>query len=127
MNSGASWESLSPSEQETKLKQVGALLKENGLEHIQPKVLDQIIYRITASAVQHQKVLTIEGSVTGDKADLVKKFKAQAKTGPLAGLNPQTTSIEIEVKLAVGAPYKTIEEVADINTLEEKTIVHKAG
>jgi len=29
--------------------------------------------------------------------------------------------------MSIGAPYKTIEGVADINTLDEVTIVHKPG
>ena len=43
---GKNWENLSVEEQDSKLKAIGKLLKEHGLEHIKPKVLDQVIFPI---------------------------------------------------------------------------------
>lgn len=69
----------------------------------------------------------MEGGVDGSKAANVENFKKAAEVGPLAGINPETAAIDVSVKLGVGAPYKVIEGVADINTLDEVTIQHKAG
>lgn len=69
----------------------------------------------------------IEGAVQGDKADNVTKFKKAAALGVLAGINPKTANIEIEVKLAVGAPFIPIKEVNEVYTQEERTIEHKEG
>jgi hypothetical protein len=60
---GKLWEALTEIEQDAKLREVGALLKEHGLTHIKPKVLDQVVYMIGRKMLQRQRALIVEGSV----------------------------------------------------------------
>lgn len=124
---GVSWETISPDEQDAKVRQVGELLKEHGLSHIKPKVLDQIIYMIKQRVAKRQRALIIDGSVSADLSTKVEAFMKAAKAGPLAGINPQTANIDIEVKLAAGGPFIPIKEVNEIYGQEERSIEHKPG
>ena len=128
MNSSTKkWEELASQEQDDKLKAVTELLKDQGLEMIKPKALDQIVYTLSQGKKQRQQVLMIEGGVPQDKGENVKLFKKLAFEGPLKEVNPSTVNIEIEVKLGVGAPYIPITEVTDIYHEKPQTIQHKAG
>lgn len=76
MNSASKkWEELSAQDQDEKLKAVADLLKQEGLENIQPKALDQIIYMLKAGRKQRQQVLIVEGKVPSEKAPAVKRFE----------------------------------------------------
>ena len=93
------WESLTDAEQDQKLREVGALLKEHGLTSVKPKVLDQVVYMINRQLLQRQRALIVEGSISKDQEEAANKFKKAALAGPLSGINPRTANIDIEVKL----------------------------
>ena len=69
----------------------------------------------------------IEGKAKSTQGDAVKAFTKAAKATILEGINPKTAGIEIEAKLGSGDEYKRIEGLADIHTLEEKSIDAKSG
>ena len=57
------WGDLPLQDKETKLKEVGELLKLNGLSKIRPQILDQIILSLKSGTFERQKAIIIEGTI----------------------------------------------------------------
>ena len=124
---GKNWEELSDQEQQEKLVAINELLKAHGLDKVKATILQQIVLPLKAGIVQRQIALMIEGKAKSTQGADVKAFTKAAKTTILEGINPKTAGIEIEAKLGAGDEYKRIEGLADIETLDEKSIDAKAG
>ena len=82
---------------------------------------------VNSKELKPQSVLVIEGAVDDKKEANAEKFQKEVFEGPLKGIESRSVPIEIEVKMSVGAPYKKIEGVVDIEKLDETTIEHKPG
>ena len=57
------FEDLSSEERITKVKEIAELLKVHELAHIQPKILEQVIFMVNRKELKPQLLLTIEGAV----------------------------------------------------------------
>ena len=121
------WEEFSSQEQDAKLKAIVELLQYGGLGKIKPKAVDQIIYYLIASKKKRQQILTIEGTIPSVKGEKAKMFKKLVQEGPLKDVKPETVTIEIKVKMGMGAPYQKITAVTDIYNEKPQEIKHKPG
>ena len=114
-------------EQLDKVKQLGALIADHGLQgQVKAKLFDQVVCPLKAPEVQRQMALFIEGKAALSDKPKVDAFKKAARP-LLAGINPRTMKMEISCGVKVGDPYLEITDVVDVWTEDEKNITHKQG
>lgn len=89
-------------------------------------MFEQVVAPLKAPDVMRQAALMIEGSAKADQKAEVDAFKKDVKP-ILAGINPKTVQMEVDVKLNEGSDFIEINEVIDIWNEEEQSIKHKEG
>ena len=68
------------------------------------------------------------GKVPCTLAKNVKKFTAEAKEHVLAGINPYTTMVQIDVQpVSIGSQFSTVEGLVDLFKGTKSTLEHVSG
>jgi len=76
MQSSRDWKTLSHEERVDKAAKLAEALKENNLSSAKLQMVEQHVLSLADGGLEKQNVLVIEGGVSADKADNLKRFNA---------------------------------------------------
>lgn len=120
------WAELTAQEEESKLRRLAELLKEHGLESVQPVSADHQVNLLRSGYAHKQSKLMISGKVSSALAGEIKKFTKKARQEVLADVNPYTFLIRIDVApVAPGESFIPIKGLKAVATGEDTSIEWK--